>query len=211
MENATKALLIAGGILIAMMTLALLVYVFGYMTDFAESQDRVAATQEIVEFNEGYEAYNKKKMYGTDIITVVNKAINNNKKVAQNTDDPYYVNVVVKTTKTFKTHGTKTLPNGKSADMDRSDFIKLGIERNYSELPSGLLELGEWNGDELVMKDGILKFFDKDEKNRVESKDGNTYYIYSALTDFKTSIFTCKFMEDSNKDGRIDSIWFEQI
>ena len=84
MENATKALLIAGGILIAMMTLALLVYVFGYMTDFAESQDRVAATQEIVEFNESYEAYNKQRMYGTDVISVVNKAEDNNIKYNDN-------------------------------------------------------------------------------------------------------------------------------
>ncbi len=136
MENATKALLIAGGILIAMMTLALLVYVFGYMTDFAESQDRVAATQEIVEFNESYEAYNKQRMYGTDVISVVNKAEDNN--IKYNDNQQYKVNVTV-------------------------------LDKNGSTI-------------------------------NINDNEG-----------LKTAIFTCEVMEDSNKDGRIDSIRFKQI
>lgn len=210
MENATKALLIAGGILIAMMILSLLIYVFGSASDFAESQDKKALAQEVKEFNKGYEAYNKKKMYGTDIITVVNKAINNNRKVAQNTEDPYYVNVIIETTKEFKTYGSKTLPNGDSVDMEKSDFADLGKEIKNSSLSIGTTSLGEWNGNKLMMEEGILEFFDQNEKSTVIHKNYWTYYIYSALTDFKSSIFECTGIEYNQENGRVKTISFKQ-
>jgi len=76
MENASKALLIAGGILLAMMILVLLVYVATYMGDMAKSQDERLAIQQLEEFNASYLAYNKSRMYGTDVLTVFNKANN---------------------------------------------------------------------------------------------------------------------------------------
>lgn len=74
MENASKALIIAGGILLAMMILALLIYVSTSMSSVAEEQDKRILTQQIEEFNKGYLAYNKTRMYGTDVLTVYNKA-----------------------------------------------------------------------------------------------------------------------------------------
>ena len=60
MENASKALIIAGGILLALMLLSILVYVAGSMHDWAGSQTREELTKQIAEFNKGYEVYNKK-------------------------------------------------------------------------------------------------------------------------------------------------------
>ena len=34
-------------------------------------------------------------MYGTDIITVVNKAIDHNKTISAQVTDPYYINIVI--------------------------------------------------------------------------------------------------------------------
>ena len=56
------------------------------------------------EFNQQWEAYNKKGLFGSDIITVVNKAIRNNKSVeTMDSNNKFYVNVKIdwKTT-TFK-------------------------------------------------------------------------------------------------------------
>ncbi len=78
MENASKALLIAGGVLLSMMILALVVYVGTSMGDMAESQDRKKAAEQLAEFNRGYEVYNKTRMYGTDVLTVFNKAKDEN-------------------------------------------------------------------------------------------------------------------------------------
>lgn len=92
MENASKALIIAGGILLTMLILALVMYVVSSMGDMADSQDRKTLVNQIEEFNKSYEAYNKNRMYGTDVITVSNKAKDNNKRYAD--DSNYHVEVV---------------------------------------------------------------------------------------------------------------------
>ena len=97
--------------------------------------------------------------------------------------------------------------------MSGQDFKKLGLSIVNSNLEVGTHELGSWNGDELVMQQGMLAFFDQKEKNDIKKSDDGTYtyYIYSALTNFKRAIFTCDEMKDNNGDGRIDSIVFRQI
>lgn len=53
--------------------------------------DEDTLQEEILAFNNGFEAYNKKLMYGIDVISVLNKAIDNNRKYE---DYPIYkVNV----------------------------------------------------------------------------------------------------------------------
>lgn len=74
MENASKALLMAGGVLLALMILALVVYVATYMGNMADSQDTKLVAEQLAEFNKSYEAYNKTRLYGTDVLTVYNKA-----------------------------------------------------------------------------------------------------------------------------------------
>lgn len=74
MENASKALLMAGGVLIAILILSLLVYMATTTSRLAEAQDEKTLAQQTAAFNSEYEAYNKTRMYGTDIITVVKKA-----------------------------------------------------------------------------------------------------------------------------------------
>lgn len=80
MENASKALLIAGGILLALMTLSLVIYMSTSTTRIVQAQNEKKVAEELQSFNESYEAYNKRLMYGTDVITVYNKAADYNKK-----------------------------------------------------------------------------------------------------------------------------------
>lgn len=74
MENASKALLIAGGVILAIMILSTMVYMSGRITEFGEAQNNKKAAEQLAAFNAEYEAYNKQLMYGTDIVTVINKA-----------------------------------------------------------------------------------------------------------------------------------------
>ena len=230
MENASKALIIAGGILLAIMILALLVYMGTAMTDMAESQDRKLAAQQLEEFNKSYLVYNKTRMYGTDVITVVNKAINHNKNIGASETDPYYINVKIKTTDDFKTTG-KVInyylsPDDENYENDLSvDKIKekMGITEITVALGENSegYELGKWKDGDLNMDKGIIGFFEQhkvDATKEEKDENGNVlsiYYIYSALTNFKRAIFTCEAMEDTEidgkRDGRIDTIVFRQV
>lgn len=70
MENASKALLIAGGVLIAILILSVLVVTINIINSNQKTQEEALATEQLVKFNQKYEAYNKKALYGIDIITL---------------------------------------------------------------------------------------------------------------------------------------------
>ena len=78
MENASKALLMAGGIFLAIALLTFGVYTYTSLNKLTNEKDEQTAQQQLVNFNKSYEAYNKSIMYGTDLISVINKANDNN-------------------------------------------------------------------------------------------------------------------------------------
>lgn len=80
MENASKALLMAGEILIAILIIGLIVYMFNSAGQLFKTSEDVEQTEQITAFNKEYEAYNRKLMRGTDIISIINKVNSNNKK-----------------------------------------------------------------------------------------------------------------------------------
>ncbi len=80
MENATKAILIAGGILITMLTVSLFYFIFNIAGDMYGVSQEDSTQKELIAFNTGFEAYNKNVMYGMDIISVLNQAIDNNRR-----------------------------------------------------------------------------------------------------------------------------------
>ena len=80
MENATKALLIAAGTLFGVMLLALMAYFFRTLSPFEYQRQHSEEAEQITAFNTEYDAYNKRIMYGVDLISVLNKAKSNNEK-----------------------------------------------------------------------------------------------------------------------------------
>lgn len=101
MENASKALIIAGSILLAMITISIFYFSWDKVGEVAGGLDE-SAKRELEAFNNSFESYNKKVMYGADVLTVVNKAIDNNKSYGveyyeRPTDSDYldyYVNII---------------------------------------------------------------------------------------------------------------------
>lgn len=77
MENASRALLIAGGVLIAVLTIALLVRSFTSISIFQKAQLSEEEQAQLIAFNEQYTKYLGQYVYGTEVITVINKSFNN--------------------------------------------------------------------------------------------------------------------------------------
>lgn len=86
MENASKALLIAGGVLIALIIITMFLMMFNNISNIQKEQEEQTKIDQIVAFNAEFEAYNKKVMYGTDVITLINKVAENNKKYSMSND-----------------------------------------------------------------------------------------------------------------------------
>ncbi|MBP3596708.1 MAG: hypothetical protein J6J60_04840 [Clostridia bacterium] len=80
MENSAKALYMAGSLLIALVVISLLVAAFNNIGSVQQTKDDIQAQEEVIAFNKEYEAFNKRTMYGVDVISCINKAMNNNER-----------------------------------------------------------------------------------------------------------------------------------
>lgn len=97
MENSSKALYIAGSLLIAVSILSLLIYTFKGMGKAQSRQDEQASEQEIINFNKEYEAFNKRIMSAVEVVSCINKAISNNQSAVEQKDYDRMVDVKVRT------------------------------------------------------------------------------------------------------------------
>lgn len=82
MENVTKALLIAAGVLLAVMILSLLVVFWGQMSGYFEEQHNSKIIEQNTEFNSKFENYNDQTIRGNELISVMNKVVNYNTSIA---------------------------------------------------------------------------------------------------------------------------------
>lgn len=73
MENASKALLMAGGVLIAIIIIALLVRSFTGIGQFQKAKLTQEEQEKLVAFNEQYTKYLNQYVYGTEVRTLINK------------------------------------------------------------------------------------------------------------------------------------------
>ena len=83
MENASKALLMAGGILIALLIIGALLLMFNQIGDYEKGQQSNEKTSQLAQFNSDFERYTDDNgINGTDIISLINKVIDYNKKAS---------------------------------------------------------------------------------------------------------------------------------
>ena len=80
MENASKALAMAGGLLLAIIIIAVLMYVVQNTASLKKAEEDKEIAEQITKFNMEYESYEKTLLRGTELVTLINKAIANNTK-----------------------------------------------------------------------------------------------------------------------------------
>ena len=84
MENTSYALHIAIGVLIGIAILSLIVFYWRKFGVFEKAKDESIEVKNRADFNAEYLAYDKNLMYGSDILSCLNKAQNNNQKYVYN-------------------------------------------------------------------------------------------------------------------------------
>lgn len=94
MENASKALIIAASVLIAIMVLSLGVYLFSIFGGTSQEITNIITESQISEFNSNFTKYEgKTDIRAQDIVSVANFAIKNNKQNADNPARHVYVSL----------------------------------------------------------------------------------------------------------------------
>lgn len=79
MENASKALIMAGSVLIALMIIGALVLMFSNLSSYQETNVKGERSAQVVEFNNRFETYNRKDVRGSDLYSLLNSVINYNR------------------------------------------------------------------------------------------------------------------------------------
>ena len=80
MENASKALIMAGGILIALLVVGALLLMFNQLSDYQKSNSDLVETEQLAKFNEQFTQYNRDDLEGVDLISLANKVVDYNQK-----------------------------------------------------------------------------------------------------------------------------------
>lgn len=205
MDNAVKALEIAGGVLIAVLILSLFVFMFNQVSYNQAMQNQNEETKKIQEFNKKYEAYNKNILYGADVISVINMAISNNIEETVNgqfdTDDPYYIDV------SFELK-TDVVAKIKSVDKDGvvTDNIKYeDVKLEAEHAPYRISSKDDMEQIKIIMptEDGTVIEYNK--------RLGTTIIATGAYEEFINKIFTCEAIRYNTVTGRVNEVVFTEV
>lgn len=80
MENASKALIMAGSVLIALMILAALLLMFNNLTNYQNTGTQITREAQVIEFNNQYETFNRKNVRGSDLYSLLNRVVDYNRR-----------------------------------------------------------------------------------------------------------------------------------
>lgn len=211
MENASKALLMTGSILIGVILLSLAVYVYNIMGETKKMETSTFTEEQLVKYNQEFLSYDKSRMYGTDVITVLNKAIDNNKRYAED-DESMFIDIsfeliddvsAVTTKYTWdkinKRYKSSTQKSTATGNNKYTYSFKAGnsysISNNLQDIKNFLATSKDATSIKAPKNPGLEE----------------SYTItYTGFSDFKRMIFTCTEVK-KNDVGKICYMKFKQF
>ena len=85
MENASKALIMAGSVLVALIIISLLVAFFNNIKNLQQTEATGEQVEQAAEFNKPYVAYDR-EVYGSELLSIANKIEDYNKRESERKD-----------------------------------------------------------------------------------------------------------------------------
>ena len=162
MENSVDALQIAGGLLIAVLLITLIVFVFRSVSRMENTKRDLEVSQESAEFKKTFLAFDKSSMYGTAVISALGMAISNNKIQNQqlmanpdgkyNKNVQYSMNIEIKVKDTVQSKVTRTAYIAQKDDNGITQMVKITDASVYRGL--GLSSNPEITQGDVILNGG---------------------------------------------------------
>ena len=208
MENASKALMMAGTVLIALMVISALVFMYRDLTSEKRQESENQKVEETAEFNKSFESY-EKDLKGTQMFSIANKIIDYNEKYAGkdgyeeitltvhtdrgNKNAQYYADLQADVDKMINekyksSSNLEALYEARNNETSTDEKTRTQVEQTIKELQK---ELGDKYkaAYQNVKKDWNQYSKYKDLKTKTYKSDGITYYSNGRI---KTMIYTQK-------------------
>lgn len=207
MENASKALIMAGSILIALIVISLLVVFYNNIRNLQKTELSVEQQEKAGEFNKQYEVY-QRDIYGSELLSLVNKINDYNKIEAENegyTKIEIYVTFEKNVDSTYFSKGTynsSTMKN-KINELDKK-IEELGNQTIKSKKSSSITRKVSKLSTMRTADIEALGFEQSDYKEQVA-----TYNLHkSLLTQIKSQAFAYSKTDYDNNTGRITKMYY---
>lgn len=231
MENASKALLMAAGVFLVMLILALVIFAWGKFSDYQNAKDSLVDIEDTAKFNEQFTHYDRDDVQGYEILSLANQVIDYNRRradVGQNNEKYNPIKLVVtlnNDNKKFSYDENNLLINSNEYTISSTvntfdEIIAEGarIERTYGSNVSQISKLISSLFSDVVKNDvdkqnvAIKKF------NSLSIKKANNYnqllsyksdiYKYYEYNQFKRGVFKCDELTYDKPTGRVSSMKF---
>lgn len=237
MENASKALIMAGSVLIALMIIGALLLMFNSISSYQQTDTESARQAQVVQFNNGYSTYNRKNVRGSDLYSLLNKAIDYNRRESSagtgwsdQGQSLQYEPMTIKfsiTPADFRIDSTNRLftGSGNYEISGNTNTFENSIKAKIDNLEN------EYGQESLVsLSSNITRIFpDTEEVDTVEqfnkiskrvtvsswdeikpgSQIRNDVYTYYEYIQFKRAYFDCESVEYNQETGRIVEMVFK--
>jgi hypothetical protein len=229
-----EALRMAAGVLLAVLLISIIVFVFRSINEVEDNKQTQIVVTQINEFNSTFNAYNKSQMYGTDVMSILSLAINNNRDLNGERmirangdfkkDVEGSINIRVKLSKQDKikirkyriiteiqsyTRDDQPIINEKREDVNAPIDYFNGCQRQGDYLTLEDMTTVNRFQDMIVSGDKKVELIEHKEEN-YGTKVTNVYQDSYGIDDFKKCIFTCADVK-YRPNGQIYEMTFEEI
>lgn len=140
MENASKALLIAGSVLLTMIIVGLAIFAWGKFSDFYNKNDDLSEIEDLTKFNLQFTNYEGRDVYGYELISLANKVADynfkhSNAQGAQNDEkyNPITMSFSMTQEQVDSLKFSKTIPNENGGEMTISANQQLFTSPKYTQ------------------------------------------------------------------------------
>ena len=227
MENASKALIMAAGVLISLVILGAFMLMMSNLTDYQDKSYQAQADAQTVDFNNQYASYARDNIRGNDMISLMNKVLDYNDR---KTDEGYTemqisftISNDIRQKLTFDgTNRLITKPEYNQDNIDEivgppdSTGIIREIEDRYEQKYASQLSMEISTIQQLYDENDVDGFNDLQllPKELSTYSGGLTQVYEDALTyneyeQFKRTTFDCTGTDYDENTGRIINMEFE--
>lgn len=206
MENASKALVMAGGVLVAILIIGALTFLFRDITSVEKEKEESKKVEQVNSFNKQYNAY-EKELYGHELLSLYNKMESYNKKVTD--DKSGYKRLQIKIKSDVATGlyipGVTSNPFKKMIEAKNLPG-NLGISEEDFKYLADLWFDAQYSSRVQVQLEQLLSKLGKDKTNFKDSD----IKAYSNYIEFKRKKFKYVGTDYDEKTGRIMRMSYEQ-
>ena len=208
MENASKALLMAAGVLISLVITGAFMLMMSTLTDYQEKSYQSKADAQTVDFNNQYVTYDRENVRGSDMVSLMNKIIDYNSRKEDQGYTPMEIEMEISSSirEDLTYDGTQRLVFSNRYDEDTIDDIvgqpegfrgsgtSAGIIRELEEKYqqkyidqlaneiSTIKELADDGSDKAKQKFVDLKLLPINDKNELAGYGGLSGILEDAVT-----------------------------